>query len=114
VSEVAHEALLRRWPTLRRWHDQERAALEIQQEVARASTAWNQNARGADWLAHRGVRLAEAEGVSRREDFAHAFAGVPRAYLAACRQAEDVTRDAEVRHLARQRSMQRRVGVSLT
>jgi hypothetical protein len=113
VIEVAHEALLRRWPTLRRWHDQERAALEIQQEVARAASAWSQNGRGPDWLAHRGARLTTAEAVARREDFASVFAGVPRAYLGACRQAEDTARDAEAHRLTRQRTMQRRVGVLL-
>jgi WD40 repeat protein len=120
VIEVAHEALLRRWPTLRRWHDQERAALEIQQEIARASSAWSQNARGTDWLAHRGARLSEAEAVARREDFAKVFEGVPRAYIDACRQAEeaaraaeDAVRAAEARNLARQRVLQRRVGVLL-
>jgi WD40 repeat protein len=113
VVEVAHEALLRLWPTLRRWHDQERAALEIQQEIARASTAWSQNARGSDWLAHRGARLTEAEAVARREDFASVFAGVPRAYLDACRKAEDDARDTETRRLIRQRAMQRRIGFLL-
>ena len=113
VIEVAHEALLRLWPTLQRWHDQERAALEIQQEVARASSAWDQNQCKADWLAHRGARLAEAEAVARREDFAQAFEGVPRAYLDACRKAEDDARDTETLRLARQRAMQRRVGVLL-
>ncbi len=113
VIEVAHEALLRRWPTLRRWLDEERAALQTQQEVDRASSAWSQNTRGADWLAHRGARLAEAEAVAHRADFAAIFTGVPRAYLDACRQAEDAARGAEARRLARQRSMQRRVGVLL-
>src|SRR5215203_64554 len=113
VIEVAHEALLRRWPTLRRWHDQERSALATQQEIARASSAWSQNGRGPDWLTHRGARLAEAEAVARREDFAKVFEGVPRAYLDACRQAEDAARDAETQRLARQRAMQRRVGILL-
>ncbi|HBL26326.1 MAG TPA: hypothetical protein DD490_05770 [Acidobacteria bacterium] len=113
VIEVAHEALLRRWPTLQRWHDQERGALATQQEVGRAAAAWSKNASAADWLAHRGARLAEAEAVARREDFEKAFKGVPRDYLDACRQAEDSARAAEVRRLARQRAMPRRVGVLL-
>jgi WD40 repeat protein len=115
VIEVAHEALLRRWPTLRRWHDQERTALETQQEIARAASAWNQNGCRADsdWLTHRGTRLEEAEAVARREDFAAVFAGVPRAYLDACRQFENAARNAEAQRLARQRTMQRRVGVLL-
>jgi len=113
VIEVAHEALLRRWPILRRWHDQEREALQTQQEIARASSAWSQNACGADWLVHRGTHLADAEAVARRKDFAVVFADVPRAYLDSCRQAEDTKRDAEARLLARQRAMQRRGGVLL-
>jgi WD40 repeat protein len=113
VVEVAHEALLRRWPTLRRWHDQERAALAIQQEIARAAAAWNENARGRDWLAHRGARLAEAEAVMHREDFAAVFAGVPRAYLAACRESEESLRATEALRLSRQRTLQRRIGALL-
>ncbi|HEV7503743.1 MAG TPA: TIR domain-containing protein [Thermoanaerobaculia bacterium] len=113
VVEVAHEALLRLWPPLRRWHDQERASLETQQEIAHASSAWSQNMKGSDWLAHRGARLAEAEAVARREDFAAVFAGLPHAYLDACRQAEDAARDAEALRLTRQRVMQRRVGILL-
>jgi WD40 repeat protein len=115
VIEVAHEALLRLWPTLRRWHDQERAALEILQEVVRAASAWKPNVCGFDsaWLTHRGARLTEAEAVAHREGFAKVFEGVPRAYLDACRQAEDTARDAEARRLDRQRAMQRRVGFLL-
>ncbi|HEX4497026.1 MAG TPA: toll/interleukin-1 receptor domain-containing protein, partial [Thermoanaerobaculia bacterium] len=114
VIEVAHEALLRRWPTLRRLHDQERGALEIQQEITRAAAAWSQNGHGSDWLIHRGARLAEAEKVGSREDFATVFVGMSRVYLDACRQAEDAARDAESQRLARQRTMQRRVGILLT
>jgi WD40 repeat protein len=115
VIEVAHEALLRRWPTLLQWHDQERAALKIQQEVARAATAWSQSGCRAesDWLTHRGTRLAEAEVVARREEFARVLAGEPLAYIEACRQSEDVARDTEARRLARQRAMQRRVSLLL-
>lgn len=114
VIEVAHEALLRRWPTLRRLHDQERGALEIQQEITRAAAAWSQNGHGSDWLIHRGARLAEAEKVGSREDFATVFVGMSRVYLDACRQAEDAARDDESQRLVRQRTMQRRVGILLT
>lgn len=113
VVEIAHEALLRRWPTLRRWHDQERAALEIQQEIVRAAAAWNQSLRVTDWLVHRGSRLTEAEMVARREDFTAVFTGVPGAYLRACRQAADAARDTEALRLARQRALQRKMSVSL-
>lgn len=127
IIEVAHEALLRRWPTLLLWHDQERAALKIQQEVSRAASAWSQNGRGAEWLDHRGARLTEAEAVALREDFAKVFEGGPRVYLDACRKAEEAARAAEeatrtaekaaraaeAQRLAHQRTMQRRVGALL-
>jgi WD40 repeat protein len=111
--EVAHEALLRHWPALRRWHDQESGALRTQQEVARAAAGWEENQRAADWLVHRGARLAEAEAVARRENFGASFAGTPRDYLEACRQAEEAARAEAQRRLDRQRRQQRAIGFLL-
>jgi hypothetical protein len=111
--EVAHEALLRHWPALRRWLDQESGALRTQQEVARAAAGWDENRRAADWLVHRGARLAEAEAVARRENFAASFAGTPRDYLEACRRAEEAARAEAQRRLDRQRKQQRAIGALL-
>jgi WD40 repeat protein len=111
--EVAHEALLRHWPALRRWHDQESGALRTQQEVARAAAGWDENRRAADWLVHRGARLAEAEAVARRENFGASFAGTPRDYLEACRRAEEAARAEAQRRLDRQRKQQRAIGALL-
>jgi hypothetical protein len=38
--EVAHEVLIREWPTLRAWLDADRAALKIHQHLTRAAQSW--------------------------------------------------------------------------
>ena len=111
--EIAHEALLRHWPSLRIWLDQEAGALRTEQEVYRASRAWTRNLKDPAWLDHRGDRLDDAERLARREDFASSFRGDPGDYLAACRQAEIAARDQERQRLERQRKQQRRIGILL-
>lgn len=41
--EVAHEALLREWPRLRRWLDQSRDDVRLQRSLATFATEWAQN-----------------------------------------------------------------------
>jgi WD40 repeat protein len=58
--EVAHEALIREWPTLRSWLDDSRDGLRIQRRLTESSQEWkrvNQD----ESLLYRGLRLAEAQ-----------------------------------------------------
>lgn len=57
--EVAHEALIREWPTLRRWLDDSRASLRIHRRLTEAALEWQRFARDESLL-YRGLRLAEA------------------------------------------------------
>jgi len=57
--EVAHEALIREWPTLRRWLDDSREGLRIQRRLAEATQEWRRLNRD-EGLLYRGVRLSEA------------------------------------------------------
>src|SRR5205085_8535096 len=57
--EVAHEALIREWPTLRRWIDDDRESLRVQRHLTAAATAWDAVGRDANEL-YRGPRLAAA------------------------------------------------------
>jgi hypothetical protein len=57
--EVAHEALIRGWPRLQAWIDENRAALHIQRRLAEAARDWEENNRDESYL-YRGARLAEA------------------------------------------------------
>lgn len=57
--EVAHEALIRKWPTLRAWLAEDRAGLVIQRRVKQAAQLWAGQQRD-DSLLFRGAQLAQA------------------------------------------------------
>jgi WD40 repeat protein len=57
--EVAHEALIREWPRLRAWLDEDRAALRIHRYLTQAATAWDEAGREPSEL-FAGARLATA------------------------------------------------------
>jgi WD40 repeat protein len=59
--EVAHEALIRHWPRLRRWLDDDRSALVLREAVRDAAREWEQHNRDESYVAHRGRRLDQAE-----------------------------------------------------
>ena len=54
--EIAHEALLRAWPRLRGWLDEDRAALRLSRLLTAAAAEWKA-AGGADGFLLRGARL---------------------------------------------------------
>ena len=55
--EVAHEALIRGWPELRRWIDADRDALRLHRRLTEAADEWHSGGR-EEGLLYRGVRLA--------------------------------------------------------
>lgn len=57
--EVAHEALIREWPRLQSWLDEDRDSLRLQRHLTAAATAWDQLAQDSGEL-YRGQRLAAA------------------------------------------------------
>jgi WD40 repeat protein/transcriptional regulator with XRE-family HTH domain len=58
-AEVAHEALIREWPTLRGWLEQNREGLRLHRQVTEAAQEWAARNREPDGL-YRGARLAQA------------------------------------------------------
>jgi hypothetical protein len=58
--EVAHEALIRGWPELRKWIDADRQALLTQHRLTEAANQWNENSRDASFL-YSGARLKTAQ-----------------------------------------------------
>lgn len=60
--EVAHEALIRHWSTLRWWLEENRARLRVQRQLVQSAMLWKQNHCHSDFLLP-GVRLAEAEDI---------------------------------------------------
>jgi class 3 adenylate cyclase/WD40 repeat protein/energy-coupling factor transporter ATP-binding protein EcfA2 len=59
TAQVAHEVLIRRWPTLRRWLDEDREGLRLHRRLSHAAQLWDAAGREpAD--VYRGTRLDAA------------------------------------------------------
>jgi hypothetical protein len=102
--EVAHEALLRRWPTLAELLAEDRDALLLLDGVVSAAADWDkaEATRKPDFLAHRGSRLADAQALAARgPDWARAIAPA-RSYLAACQAREVAEREEKEATLTRE------------
>jgi WD40 repeat protein/DNA-binding SARP family transcriptional activator len=65
--EIAHEALLREWPRLRAWIEQDREGLRIQRNLTSASQEWRRLDQDEGAL-YRGTRLTEALEWRARRD----------------------------------------------
>ena len=89
---MAHEALIRHWPRLRAWLEEDRADLWLREGIRQAALDWEAGKGDESLLVHRGARLEDAEtlatggqvALNRRE----------RAYVRACvaLRKRDVTR----------------------
>ena len=58
-AEVAHEALIREWPTLRGWLEDNREDLRLHRQLTETAQEWYSLERSPDLL-YRGTRLAQA------------------------------------------------------
>jgi hypothetical protein len=65
--EVAHEALIREWPTLRNWLNEDREGLRVHRHLTRAAQEWAAR-KDPDEL-YRGARLAAAREWAREHGF---------------------------------------------
>jgi hypothetical protein len=92
VVEIAHEALLRQWPTLTAWLDQDADGLKALGAVQRAAGEWHKKQQGVAWLVHTGERLEAAEAQQRRPDFVRLLGAEGQVYLRACRDRDDSAR----------------------
>jgi WD40 repeat protein len=57
--DVSHEALIRGWPRLRRWIEEDRAGLRVHRRLTEAALEWDKTGRDNGSL-YRGTRLAQA------------------------------------------------------
>jgi WD40 repeat protein len=104
--EVAHEALLRTWPRLVAWLEEDRDRLRLREVFRRAAAGWDAHGREVDWLDHRGARLEAVEALVQERRFNPA-AGAESDYLAACRARETEERGrAEAAALAERRRLE--------
>jgi WD40 repeat protein/DNA-binding SARP family transcriptional activator len=63
--EISHEALIRGWPLLRQWVEEDRAGLLVHRRLTEAATEWERLG-GDEGTLYRGGRLAEATAWAER------------------------------------------------
>jgi len=93
--ELAHEALMRRWATLKDWLDEDFELLARLEGVKRASREWEFHSRSRAYATHAGALLEEAERLYARPDFTARLDASDRAYLAACIEKAKLVREEE-------------------
>ena len=82
VVSITHEALLRHWPRLVRWLEQDRELLRVRQRVSAAAARWDAEGRPADLLLAAGKPLEEARGLLAA-GWGIPLASAERSYLSA-------------------------------
>ena len=102
AAEVAHEALIREWPTLRGWLEEDRQGLWLHRQLTEAAQAWVKLEREAGAL-YRGARLAQALEWAGDAGHAAELNALEREFLAASN--ETAEREALERETARQREL---------
>ncbi len=101
AAEVAHEALIREWPTLRGWLEEDREGLRLHRQLTEASQAWDALRRDPSAL-YRGARLGQAlEWAAQHEDEVNAL---ERAFLEASQALAE--REAREREAQRRRELE--------
>ena len=65
--DVSHEALIRGWPRLRGWLDEDRAGLRLQRRITETAEEWQRSSRDNDLL-YRGARLIQAQEWRERHE----------------------------------------------
>lgn len=100
-AEVAHEALIREWPTLRGWLDENRESLRLHRQLTEAAQEWFSLERAPDMF-YRGARLVQTqEWASIHEEEMNAL---EREFLEGSGEASE--REAAEREAQRQRELE--------
>ncbi|MEG3923803.1 nSTAND1 domain-containing NTPase [Microcoleus sp. T3_D1] len=95
--EVAHEALIRYWPTLQEWLSQNRSDLQLRENINQAAEDWHQHREQPDqnsYLIHQGGRLEDAQVLLKQPKFVH-LNQEESEYVLACLELRDRIRRQE-------------------
>lgn len=100
--EIAHEALLRQWPRLVGWIEEDLGSLRLLEGLGRAAAAWRAGQKHPDLQTHRGERLVEARKVMASDLLESSFSPEDRAaisaYVDACSLSERKSRAQVLAH----------------
>lgn len=110
VVELAHEALVRAWPRLRQWIDDDRESLRLHRDFTTAAAAWQSAGRDPGEL-YRGVRLAAMRELAGRIEWAVSSNDLEREFLQAAVDEENASRQAADRQSRRLRTLVKSLAV---
>ncbi|MEJ6486821.1 SUMF1/EgtB/PvdO family nonheme iron enzyme [Nostoc punctiforme UO1] len=79
--EVAHEALIRYWPRLLDWLNENRTDLQLRETIRQAALEWEEKPKDENYLVHRGGRLEDAEALLKKAGFLNQLEAN---YISAC------------------------------
>lgn len=103
TAEVAHEALIREWPALRRWLAEDRDGLRLHRHLTESAAAWERSGRDEGEL-YRGARLARALEWVEQAEHGLDLTSLEREFLQASHEREE--REALEREAQRQRELE--------
>ncbi|HEX6345159.1 hypothetical protein [Umezawaea sp.] len=104
VVELAHEAVVRAWPRLREWIDEDRESLRLHRDFTTAAAAWRATGRDPGLL-YRGARLAAMRELAGRMEWAVSSNELEREFLRAAVDGENAEREAGHRSARRLRGL---------
>ncbi|MBW4625721.1 MAG: PD40 domain-containing protein [Brasilonema octagenarum HA4186-MV1] len=85
--EIAHEALIRHWPRLLQWLDDNRINLQVRKNIRDAALDWEKQQKSEDYLTHdEGGRLKEAQELAKNTSFLNKL---ETEYVSACTEKSD-------------------------
>lgn len=105
LIDVSHEALIRGWPKLREWIDEDRAGLRVQRRLTEAAQEWERLNYDEDVL-YRGARLIEAHEYANRHQ--QDLNGLELQFLEAGLVLRDQVEQARVDQLKREEDQRQR------
>jgi WD40 repeat protein/ABC-type oligopeptide transport system ATPase subunit len=81
--EVAHEALIRYWPRLQEWLENNRNDLMLRDKIREYAEYWQEHPKKEDFLPLGGEQLEKAENLSKNKSIV--LGNLEREYIQACR-----------------------------
>ncbi|MFF5447177.1 hypothetical protein [Streptomyces sp. NPDC012888] len=112
TAQISHEALLRAWPRLRRWIEEDRAGLVTRQQLTDAADAWNRAGRSPEYC-YRGTRLVAAVDWLGDERHARLVRPLDREFVAASQDLDHAEQLRERRQLEEEKRRTRELSRTL-
>lgn len=112
TAQISHEALLRAWPRLRRWIEEDQAGLVTRQQLTDAADAWNRAGRSPEYC-YRGTRLVAAEDWLGEQRHARLVRTLDREFVAASQALDRSERLRERRQLEEEKRRTRELREAL-